>query len=226
MALAGTGAICIWNDITPEGRDTFYAWHLHEHMPERAAIAGFCRGRRYVATDAATRPEYFTLYETATPAVLTSPAYLARLNAPTEWTRRATQAFRNTARALTRVEASLGPGAGGFVATIRFAVAAGRETEAIDMLASVLLPAIAGLPQITGSHLCRTDLDASDQRTNESRGRTDIGAAPGWVVLIEACNEPPLRQALDNLLPGLAAVLAGPAEVGRYRFEYECRIAA
>src|SRR5262245_21382480 len=124
MALAGSGAVCIWNDITPQGRDEFYAWHLHEHMPERAAIPGFRRGRRYVALDAATRPEFFTRYETATTAVLTGPEYLARLNAPTPWTRTVTQAFRSTSRALTRVAASLGPGLGGTLATLRFAVAA------------------------------------------------------------------------------------------------------
>ena len=49
MSLAGEGAVAIWHDIAPEGRGEFYAWHGHEHMPERAAIPGFLRGRRYVA---------------------------------------------------------------------------------------------------------------------------------------------------------------------------------
>src|SRR5262245_17255135 len=62
MGLAGKGAVAIWHDIAPEGREAFYAWHGHEHMPERAAIPGFLRGRRYVAI--AGTPEYFNLYET------------------------------------------------------------------------------------------------------------------------------------------------------------------
>ena len=33
-------------------------------MPERVGIPGFKRGRRYIAVDGGTRPEYFTLYET------------------------------------------------------------------------------------------------------------------------------------------------------------------
>jgi len=226
MALAGGGAICIWNDITPEGRDEFYAWHLHEHMPERAAIPGFRRGRRYVGLDAATSPEFFTLYETETAEVQTSAPYLARLNAPTEWTRRATSAFRNTARALSRVEASLGPGAGGLLGTIRFAVAAGREADAAGLIADEALPAAAALPQVTGAHLCRTDLGASALKTTESRGRDDIGAAPSWVILVEACNEAPLDRALADLAAALAPVLDGPVLIGRYRFEYECRIPA
>ena len=72
MSLAGEGAVAIWHDIAPEGRGEFYAWHGHEHMPERAAIPGFLRGRRYVAVDGA--PEFFNLYETASRTTVTGPA--------------------------------------------------------------------------------------------------------------------------------------------------------
>ena len=84
MALAGGGAVAIWHDIAPEGREAFYAWHGREHMPERVGIPGFLRGRRYVALRGA--PEFFNLYETRSPAVVSGPDYLARLNAPTPWT--------------------------------------------------------------------------------------------------------------------------------------------
>lgn len=226
MALAGTGAILIWNDITPEGRDEFYAWHLAEHMPERAAVPGFRRGRRYIACDAATKPEFFTLYETESPEILTSAPYLARLNAPTEWTRRATGAFRNTARALTRVAVSLGPGAGGMLGTIRFAVTPGREAELIEGLQVSVLPAAVALPQICGAHLCLTDLAASAERTAESRERTDIGAAPAWAVLIEACNEGPLHRAVGLVSEALGGLGAETVTPGFYRFEYENRLPA
>jgi len=219
MALAGDGAICIWNGITPEGRDAFYDWHLHEHMPERAAIPGFRRGRRFVALDAATAPEFFTLYETENEAVLTSPAYLARLNDPTPYTKSATKGFRETARALTRVAASFGPGPGGILATVRYA--AGPSAAAVSAaLRDTVLPGLAKLPQITGVHLCETDVAASGAKTAESRGRDDIGAAPERVVLVEGCNAGPVDAALAMLLaaPGFAA--AGPSIVGRYRLEY------
>ena len=93
MALAGKGAIIIWNDIAPEGRDEFYEWHIREHIPERLGIPGFLRGARYIAISPQTRPEFLTLYEIADASVATSAAYLARLNAPTEWTKRATLHF-------------------------------------------------------------------------------------------------------------------------------------
>ncbi|HKE39401.1 MAG TPA: hypothetical protein VKG21_06155 [Casimicrobiaceae bacterium] len=38
MSFAGLGAVVIWHDIAPEGRQAFYAWHCCEHMPERTGI--------------------------------------------------------------------------------------------------------------------------------------------------------------------------------------------
>lgn len=222
MALAGGGAVCIWNDIASEGRDEFYAWHLSEHMPERAAIPGFKRSRRYIALDAATKPEFFTLYETATTSVLTGAEYLARLNAPTSWTKTATQAFRNTSRALTTVRASVGPGAGGALATMRFAIAAGREQEAVDLIAARALPAAAAVPRIAGAHLCVTDRNASASKTAESRDRTDILAAPNWVILLEGCDESCVRTAAENVERAIGGLLDGMVIAGFYRFEYQC----
>src|SRR5919206_91425 len=73
MSLAGKGAVAIWNDITAEGRGIFYAWHGHEHVPERVGIPGFLRGRCYVAIHGS--PEYFTLYETDSPQTITGQDY-------------------------------------------------------------------------------------------------------------------------------------------------------
>jgi len=53
-ALLGKAAVIIWNDVAPEGRDAFYAWHDKEHVPERLAIPGFLRGSRF---NVYTRPE-------------------------------------------------------------------------------------------------------------------------------------------------------------------------
>ena len=68
MSLAGEAVVSIWHGIAPEGRDAFYAWHVHEHMPERVGIPGFLRGRRYIAERGG--PEFFTLYEASTVEVL------------------------------------------------------------------------------------------------------------------------------------------------------------
>ena len=102
MSLLGRAVVAIWNDVAPEGRDEFYEWHNHEHMPERAGIPGFLRGRRYQAGDA--KPEYFTLYEAADASVLSGPDYLERLNNPTPATRRVIpNYFRNMVRGVCGV---------------------------------------------------------------------------------------------------------------------------
>jgi len=220
MALAGKGAIIIWNDIAPEGRDEFYDWHIHEHIPERLDVPGFLRGSRSIAMSPQTKPEFVTLYEIADPSVATSAAYLARLNAPTDWTKRATSHFRNTARALTEVLLSEGAGSGGMMATIRFedsdrAVAAfTRVHEQRSALAEA-----AKLPRISGVHLCTTNNAASATRTAESRDRTDIVPAPVAAVLVEGCDDAALQAAVAQILK-----LCGPEgaqlPVGFYRLEH------
>ena len=211
--LWGQAVVAIWNGITREGRGEFYAWHIQEHMPERAAIPGFRRGRRYIAADSATHPEFFTLYEAATMAVLRGPDYAGRLNAPTPWTRRATAAFRETSRAMAGVRHSEGPGAGGAILTIRC------ETAAGDAALITLLREALAAPRVTGAHLCAADLAASGERTAETRDRDDIQAAPAWFVMVEATD----TEALASLLPESAlraAGVAGPLVRGCYRLEY------
>lgn len=212
--LAGQAVVAIWNGIAPEGREDFYAWHLHEHMPERAGIPGFRRGRRYVAATAETQPEFFTLYEADTMGVLQGTDYANRLNAPTPWTRRATSHFRDTSRALARVLASEGPGAGGALLTLRFAA---EDRAATGLIAAVR--AVAILPRITGAHLCVGDDAASRAGSAESEGRADIQAPPAWFALVEATGP----EALGDVLPDEALAAAGaqgPVLRGCYRLEY------
>ena len=96
MALAGKGVLAIWNGIAEEAESEFLSWHVREHIPERVAVPGFLKARRYVAVRGV--PKYFNFYETETPADLGSPAYLARLNAPSDWTKRVVRHFSDTSR--------------------------------------------------------------------------------------------------------------------------------
>jgi hypothetical protein len=182
MALAGKGAVAIWHDIAPEGRDDFYAWHGSEHMPERAAIPGFLRGRRYVALEGA--PEFFNLYETTSTAVLAGADYLARLNAPTPWTRAAVKHFRDVSRSLCDVSASFGAGQGGLVATYRYDLDAAHRAGHIAAMRS-RLQALAKEPGVAGAHLLVADDAASSVETAERKARGSATAVPRWIVLVE-----------------------------------------
>ena len=213
--LAGEAVVAIWNGITPEGRDEFYAWHLHEHMPERVGIPGFLRGRRYIALDATTQPEFFTLYETQTMQVLQGQDYANRLNAPTPWTKRATQAFRDTSRGLARVLESRGVGVGGVLLTLRF-----EAEDAAQPALAALVRAASEAPRVSGAHLCRSDDAASGTKTAESKDRSDITAPPSWFALVEATDAASLAPLLAE--GALAAAGArGPFRRGTYRLEYQ-----
>ena len=183
MGLAGTGAVAIWHDVTPEGRAEFYAWHGVEHMPERAAISGFLRGRRYVAIDG--QPEFFNLYETSTPSVLTGADYLARLDAPTPWTAAAVKHLRGVARSLCEVAASSGAGQGGLIATWRYDVDGARARSHRERMAK-RLEALSAEPGIAGAHLLIANAEASAIETAERRARGSATAVPRWIVLVES----------------------------------------
>ncbi len=219
MSLRGQGVVAIWNGIREEGRANFYEWHNREHMPERLGVPGFLAGRRWQAVEGA--PEYFTLYETATPAVLQGPDYLARLNSPTEWTRRSVAFFTETARSLCRVEFSRAIADGGWLQTWRYEVAGASGPRHTELLRP-RLEAMLELPGVVGVHLCAADAAASSIQTEEKKGRPKDGM-PGWVLMVEAAGDAP-----DELARGpgwvseaevRAAGATGPVDIGWYRLQ-------
>ena len=211
--LAGEAVIAIWNGIAPEAREQFYEWHVHEHMPERVGIPGFRRGRRFMAIDPGTRPEFFTLYEADTLEVLKGHDYANRLNDPTPGTKVTTAQFRSTQRALARVLTTTGPGVGGIMLTIRFAA----DEDSVAAL-RVLARSVVG-PRICGTHLCTADLEASGIRTGETKGRPDIEVPPAWFILVEATDAEALSETLSDDALSAAGAIA-PFQRGLYRLEY------
>lgn len=205
--LAGEAVVAIWNGIAPEARDAFYDWHQNEHMPERVGIPGFRRGRRYVAADDATHPEFFTLYELETLQVAQGQDYARRLNAPTPCTTAVTRQFRDTFRCLARVVASRGPGMGGALLTVRFDMDDPAPLHA-------MLDAAAQRPRVTGVHLGQADAASSAVRTVETEGRDDIRQPPAWFALVEATG----IAALAGILPD--AAMAGAGARGTVRGTY------
>jgi hypothetical protein len=218
MGLAGTGAVAIWHDIAPEGREAFYAWHGSEHMPERVGIPGFRRGRRYIALHGA--PEYFNLYETDSPAVVTGAQYLERLNNPTPWTVSTVPHFRQVARSLCEVAATAGEGQGGLIATFRYALAdavvpAHRARLARDV------PNVASQPGIAGCHFLVADEAASAVETAEKKVRAEKNLVPRFIVLVEAWgDEQPFAAWCEAFARGAAfADASAPPDWAVYRLQ-------
>jgi len=219
MSLLGGAAVAIWHDIAPEGRDEFYAWHGHEHMPERVAIEGFALGRRYVAVDGA--PEFFNLYEVDTPATLAGAAYRARLDAPTPWTMATVRHFRNVARSLCGVAATAGEGEGGLVATLRYDVDASKAEPHRVAMSTDTLPRLANAPGVAGAHLLIADEAASAVETAEKRLRAEKNVIPRWIVLVECWGDVgALRASCRKMIDdGTFAAAAGPPVHGVYALQ-------
>jgi hypothetical protein len=219
MSLSGNGVVAIWNDITEEGRANFYEWHNREHIPERVGISGFLRGRRYIAINGA--PQYFTLYEVENTAVLSSDAYLTRLNRPTVWTVDSVRHFRNVARSLCATDWSAGSGSGGYLGTLRFDCGSASDPALMDTLMYVLKDGLE-TASIVSAHICRADIAVSSTKTAEQKGRPE-NAVPRWIILIEASTP----EALDGILSGalseakLATFALTDAARGLYQLQFD-----
>lgn len=219
MSLAGDAVVVVWNGIAPEGRDTFYDWHVHEHMPERVGIPGFLRGRRYIAEWGA--PEFFTLYEAASIEVLSGQDYRNRLDNPTPWTLSAVAHFRDVARAIQRVRHSSGPGMGGHLLSLRLEAA-----EPGGFFAAAARDVIAPLTAtrgVCGVHLCQTDVQSSSIETAEKKAREGGTGIPGWTLMVETARREVAESVGKSLLTEAALRACGSdgaGIAGLYRLEY------
>ena len=113
------GILAIWNDVRRGDEADFEAWFQGEHLIERLAVPGFFYGRRHQAISGANG--YFNFYLVESPAVLTSKAYLARLDNPTPMTKKIMSGiFINMSRTICRRALRRGTFRGAYAVTVRF----------------------------------------------------------------------------------------------------------
>ena len=167
MPLLGSAAMLLSFDVAAEAVDEHDRWHTHEHLPERLSIPGFLRGTRCVATEGS--PRYLVVYEVRDLQVLSSEAYLARLNDPTPWTRRMMPFYRGMSRGLCAVLGSFGLGLGGTASLIRFSADEPHAEHLRRWLLDDLLPGIPVAPGLGSAHLLQGAAAAA--MTNEQRIR-------------------------------------------------------
>lgn len=194
---AGDGLLAIWNDIEETAVSAFIQWHSFEHMPERVAIPGFRRGRRFFAS--AATPRWLTLYEADDPAVFTTPAYLKRLNNPTEGTRSILQHFQATERTIGQVVACDGRGSGGVLAVWRL-----WEPGDDDAKLGCLVAEVAADPRVCSAYACREVGAATRLETEEKRMRRGDRTAADMIIVAELYGSAPSAwsapQALQNFV--------------------------
>ncbi|MEC7762114.1 MAG: hypothetical protein VX874_09435 [Pseudomonadota bacterium] len=113
------GILANWFDMPTTDTREFEAWHNHTHMPERLAVEGFLRARRYVAVGKA-RPGYsnLVLYETATINDLFSDAYAHHKQNPSPTTARLRGALKGMNRQVFADHFSASMAVGGYLVTV------------------------------------------------------------------------------------------------------------
>ena len=114
---AGAGFLAIWSDVEAQEETNYLHWLTREHTAERVSVPGFL-GVRVFRARLPEHCRYFILYRLQQASVLSSESYLARLNAPTEWSRRIMPLLRNLVRGGGCVVAEAGRGEGAMVIPI------------------------------------------------------------------------------------------------------------
>lgn len=210
MAFRGASFLAIWNDIEGISPTDYDAWLTHEHMIERVGIPGFLRGRRYIALDDGPH-RYFNCYETRDAAVMTSAAYLERLNHPTPLTQRVMPCLTNFLRMGCRTVGTAGQQVGGALATVRFRAPVNPVEHAGQALCDALLQSTV----VTACHLGTPEaaVAAVSTRERDLRPATGNEGADDHVLLVESANAVALRAHLSAVVGALQAHVAEASDL-------------
>jgi hypothetical protein len=203
--MLGRAAMLLFFDIADGAIAEHDDWHTHEHLPERLSIPGFLRGTRWVAVRTG-QPRYFVSYEVADVGVLTSAAYLERLNNPTPWTQKTMPHYRGMTRGFCAVAGRAGLGLGSAALVARF-----KPTGGPSGLRE-LMPTLALRPGLGGCYLFESAAAAPMTREQSIRGK-DAGL--DWVLVATGYDA--------EAVAGLERADLGKleeAEFGLYRMDY------
>ena len=203
--MLGRAAMLLFFDIAEAAIAEHDDWHTHEHLPERLSIPGFLRGTRWVALRIA-QPRYFVIYEVADVGVLTSAAYLERLNSPTSWTQKVMPHYRGMTRGFCAVAGRAGLGLGNTALVARFKPA-GDPSWLRE-----LMPGLASRPGLGGCYLFESAVAPPMTREQRIRG-ADAGV--DWVLVATGYD----AEAVSSLQHADLATLEG-ADFGLYRTDY------
>lgn len=217
MPLLGKAAMLLCFDIAEDAIAEHDDWHTHEHLPERLSIPGFLRGTRWVASQG--QPRYLVLYEVRQLDVLTSDAYLERLNNPTPWTSKTMSHYRGMTRGLCSVQASHGFGMGHVALLIRFKPRAGAESSLGGWLQGDFLRKLPARPGIGSVHLLKGAVAAP--MTNEQRIR-GADAGVDWALLATGYGHGEVSTLAQGALSAAELEKHGAAGIvtGFYRSDY------
>lgn len=178
------GILAVLNDLDAIcDRGAYEAWYQLDHMPDRLAIPGFRHARRYRRM-AGEAQEFFTFYETDTPAALRSDAYRTRLAAPTAGTVAMMRHFRAMCRSICAVAADVGGGVGGVVAVVGAPTAIAARADLTPLLSPGSVSRIRLWTEVE-------DVAANPEATLRPGADTRLGS----ILVVEGTDAAPVRAA-------------------------------
>ena len=184
------GFLAIWSDVLPDQETDYLHWLTREHTSERLSIEGFLAVRVFRALQSDVC-RYFILYELASPSVLGSEAYLARLNAPTPWSQRIMPILKNFARGGGRVVAEAGTGQGAIIAAL-------KSEYLPNTSGTALVEKAVNEDRIIAARFLETDQRQTSIPTQERNLRTRDQSF-GGLLLVEGTDNVTVAAALDRL---------------------------
>jgi hypothetical protein len=208
--LEGQGLLSLWNGFDPARRDEYDLWHTREHVAERLSVPGMLRARRYDGGQGSL-PEFLTLYELTSSAVLSSAPYRQLLENPTPWSRSMRASFRDFFRVGHQVVLSRGGGVGGALLVATF------DGELDPVVCAAVADATLRDTAATAIHLVAKD-PAVEPVPFAVAG---AGYPDGAAVMVESYR----ADMLDRIAPALDGILdrhaVGPGRTWtRYRLAY------
>jgi hypothetical protein len=207
-----TGILAIWNDIDDAGYAHFERWYNREHLQERVGVPGFHFGRRYERVAGGDR-RFFAFYEVDGPEVLTSAAYLQRLENPTPWTQEVMTSFRNMVRTVCELRRSVGDLMGAYAVVLR-ADEAFQPTAAADAFVKDLA-AQEGIArvQLWTAAPSQTKADTAEMKL---RGKDQLIAGAIVVECVRKADAERVQGMLDQATAARLGI-TGPSVVGVYQ---------
>ena len=160
-------------------------------------------------------PRYFVLYELKDATILTSPAYLTRLNQPTPWTTTTMASVRSLSRTLCGVAASHGDGVGAHLMAVRLAPQPSR-TQELQARLDDLLAKLAQQPGLVGAHLLQREQAIARPNTIERQLRRHEDGFVDWVIVVEGYDATALGTSVKQLLSADSLEQHGATQVSGF----------
>jgi len=206
------GILAVFNDCTPEGYLHFERWYIREHLQERVGVPGFRFGRRYELVSGGDR-RFFAFYEVENPDVLSSPAYLERLNAPTAWTQETMRvAFRNSVRTVCDLRFAAGDLIGAHATVLRADGEMAPTAETSDLVRSMAAQKGIARVQVWTASAKQTPSDTAEMKSR-AKDRLTAGA-----LVVECVRRQDAEEVAARLeaTPPAALGISGASAVGVY----------